>query len=183
MTRCNTISIDINGLFRAIQSECYVQLNDVAQKVIDGFQLYILSDGAGRADWKENAAKEFKVLSEKITNDVIEMQVGIREDLASEAWHSFYAAQIMVALFGNHPPSGGMKTKPGEITFHDHMESMDESHAKTVWTLPEGYNWPDPQADKMLENAMKMTRTYFADGLKRVLDGINFSDYVIVTAG
>ena len=180
MAKCNSLSIDVNGLYKAIQDECYILLNDVASKVVEGFQLYIVSDGAGRIQWRENAASEFKILSDRLTNDIIEIKVGMREGLESDAWNSFYAAQIMVALYGNHGP---LYTKPGEITFHDHMESMDESHAQSVWALPDGFNWPDPHPEKMLENVMKITKTYFQDGINRLLSNINFYDYVYVTAG
>ena len=60
------------------------------------------------------------------------------------------------------------------------MEACDESHAETVWTLPEGFNWPDPGADKMLKNVMKITEDYFKTGLSEILRNINFYDYVYV---
>jgi len=75
----NTLSIDVNGLWMAIQNECYVLLNDVAAKIIEGFQLYIVSDGAGRIKWRENAAKEFKILSEKMSDDMMEMTLGVQK--------------------------------------------------------------------------------------------------------
>lgn len=182
MKRCNQLSIDVNGLFKAIQDECFILLNDVADKVVEAMRLYIVSDGAGRLQWRENAAAEFKVLSDKVASDIVEVQLGIRDNMADEAWHSFYAAQIMVALFGNHPGSG-LTTKPGEITFHDHMESLYESQASYVWRLPDGFNWPDPEFNKILGNVMKMTQTYFKDGVNALLRNINFYDYVHVTAG
>ena len=180
MVKCNTLSIVVNGLWYAIQNECYILLNDVAAKVIEGFQLYIVSDGAGRTAWRENAASEFKILSERMTDEIMEFEVGIRESLASEAWNSFYAAQIMVALYGNHGP---LFTKPGEITFHDHMESLDISKAVSEYALPDGFNWPDPHPEDMLKNVMKITKTYFRDGVNALLRNINFYDYVHVTAG
>ena len=73
MATCNELSIDVNGLYKAIQDECFILLNDVAAKVVEGFQLFIVSDGAGRTKWRENAAKEFKILSDKITDDVVEL--------------------------------------------------------------------------------------------------------------
>ena len=178
METCNQISIDVNGLYKAIQDECFILLNDVAAKVVEGFQLFIVSDGAGRTKWRENAAKEFKILSDKITDDVVELQVGVRDNLESEAWNSFYAAQIMVALYGNHGP---LYTKPGEMTFHDHMESIDVSGAQSVWALPQEFNWDDPHPEKMLSNVMKVTTHYFQDGMKTLINKINFYDYVYVT--
>ena len=65
MAKCNQLSIDVAGLYKAVQDECYILLNDVAAKIIEGFQLFIVSDGAGRVKWRENAAAEFKILSER----------------------------------------------------------------------------------------------------------------------
>lgn len=178
MVRCNSISIDVDSLYKAIQDECYQLLNAVADRIITEFRQYIISDGAGRTKWREHAASEFRVLSENIASDIMEFQVGISDTLESEAWGSFYAAQIMVALYGNHGPHF---TKPGEITFHDHMESLAESHAQGVYELPPGFNWLDPHADKMLENAMKKAKQQFKDGVKALLRNINFYDYVYVT--
>lgn len=177
MTKCNQQSVDVNGLFSAIQNECYLLLNDVADRIIKEFQEYIVANGAGRTFWRMNAAAEFKVLSEKITPDLIEMKLGEPENLASEAWHSFVAAQMMVALFGNHGP---LYTKPGEITFHNHMEDMNESKAQSVWKLPDGFNWEDPHPEKILANILKTTKTYFQDGVQELLRNINFYDYVYV---
>lgn len=178
MVPCNKLYIDVDGLYSALQNECFVMLNDVADQIVKYFGQAIHEGGAGRHKWRDNAAKEFKVLSDKIAKDMIEVKVGLREGLEAEARSSFYAAQIMVALYGNHGP---LYTKPGEMTFHDHMEDMRESEAKSVWALPSGFNWADPDAEHMLENGMKQVRTYFKNELRRILRSINFSDYVHVT--
>ena len=176
MAQCNSLSIDVAGLYTAIENECYLLQNDVADKIIEGFQLFIVSDGAGRVQWRENAAAEFKVLSEKQTDDIMEMEVGIRDTIENESWGSFYLAQVMVALYGNHGP---LYTKPGEIVFVDHMENFGESNAKSVKALP-GLSWDDPHPEQMLENVMKITEKYFRSGVKALLRNINFADYVHV---
>jgi hypothetical protein len=84
----------------------------------------------------------------------------------------------MVALFGNHGP---LKTKPGELTFHDHMESIEESHASTVWDLPEKFNWEDPHPENMLNNIFLTTKKLFDDGLRKAIRSIRFSDYLMVS--
>lgn len=194
MAGCNLLYIDAGGLLKAIQDECYQVLNEVADRIIKEFGQYIVAAGAGRTKWRENAAKEFKIISDKASEDMLEIQLGLREGLEAEAWSSFYAAQIMVALFGNHPENHSritdngsktshMTTKPGELTFHDHMENIDESHATTVWELPEGFNWDDPHADKMLENSMKRAEQQFKDGLRQAFSAVRFSDFLFVSGG
>lgn len=118
MAECNRLSIDVVGLYTAIQQNCRMLLDDVAHNIIDEFGMAIYQRGAGRHEWRANAAQEFQKISEKMTDELIEVEVGLREGIDKEAFSNVYAAQIMVALFGNHPP---IYTKPGEETFHDHM--------------------------------------------------------------
>ena len=181
MAKCNSLYIDVAGLYYEIQNRCYLLLIDVAEKIIKEFGEYIVEAGAGRPLWRRNAASEFKIISDNITRDVISLEVGMPEGLEAEAWTSFYAAQIMVALYGNHPPGGGYYTRPGDITFHEQMENFDQSDPDSgVRRLPEGWNWDDPHPEKMLENSMKRVKQYFMDGISKILDGLNIANYVHV---
>lgn len=177
MTRCNTLSIDVEGLYTAIQQNCRALLDDVAQHVVDEFGMYLYQDGAGRHEWRENAAREFQKISEKLTDDLIEVEVGLRPGFDQDAETNVYVAQMMVALFGNHPP---IETKPNLEVFKDHMLDKGKSNAQTVYPLP-NFSWPDPHADNMLENVMKHLSTYFRDGVRALLRDINFYDYVYVS--
>ncbi len=179
MVKCNSISIDVVGLYTAIQQNCRALLDDVANNVIDEFGMYVYQDGAGRHEWRANAAQEFQKISETMTDDLIEVKVGLREGFDRDAYSNVYAAQVMVALFGNHPP---IYTKPGQETFHDQMTWRGESEAESEYRMPQ-YEWGDPGAQNMLSNVMKNVKTFFKDGLKSILSDINFYDYVHVTAG
>ena len=179
MATCNSLYIDIAGLEYAIEESCLEMLNDVADKLQEAFEKELINAGAGRTDWRKNAAKEFKKLSEEITLDMVQVTLGLNPSIPSDAWHNNKAAQIMVALFGNHPP---IETKPNLVTFHDHMESRRRSEATTVRELPQ-YSWPDPGADAMLDNAFQLTKKYFKDGLKDIAKNIRFADYVHVMGG
>lgn len=179
MVKCNALSIDVVGLYTAIQQNCRALLDDVAQNVVDQFGMAIYQGGAGQHTWRANAAQEFQKISETMTKDLIEVKVGLREGFDSDASSNVYAAQVMVALFGNHPP---IFTKPGQETFHDNMKWRGKSEAPKEYPMPH-YEWEDPGADNMVSNAMKSVRTYFKDGIKAILRDINFYDYVHVTAG
>lgn len=177
MAMCNQINIDVNGLYAAIQKACKDLLDDVAERVQQEFGPLIYQDGAGRHEWRANAAQEFQKISENMTNDLVEVKLGLRSGVESEAYSNVYMAQVMVALFGNHPP---IETKPGMEVFKDHMVWRGISDAQTVYPLPQ-FDWPDPGADNMVANAMKNSRTYFRDGVNSLLRDINFYDYVYVT--
>jgi len=179
METCNTISIDVDRLYGDIQQACLDFLNDVADRVIDEFSMAIYRDGAGRHEWRANAAQEFQKISEEMTADAIQVTVGLRDGVATEAKSNVYMAQVMVALFGNHPP---IETKPGLEVFKDHMLSRGISTAETVYPIPQ-FSWPDPHADKMLDNSFKKLQTYFKNGIRNIIRDIKFSDYVYVTKG
>lgn len=177
MKECNTISIDVDRLYEDIQKESLSMLNDVAEKIIEEFGMAIYQNGAGRHEWRANAAEEFQKISESITEDMVQVVVGLRPGVETEARSNVYMAQVMVALFGNHPP---IETKPGLEVFKDHMRDRGVSDAKTVYPLPQ-FSWPDPHADKMVENAMKKLKVYFSDAISRIMRNINVSSYVYVS--
>lgn len=78
MATCNELSIDMSGLYAVIQKACKNLLDDVAERVQQEFGPLIYQDGAGRHEWRSNAAQEFQKISESITNDLIEVKLGLR---------------------------------------------------------------------------------------------------------
>lgn len=85
MAMCNQLSIDVNGLYTAIQEACKNLLNDVAERVQQEFSLLIYEEGAGRHEWRSNAAQEFQKISESVTNDLIEIKLGLRPGVEAES--------------------------------------------------------------------------------------------------
>ena len=155
-------------------------IKQTSEEIKTLFAAYAMADGAGRDHWRENAGKEFKVIESRLTNELVEATLGMPTDLESKAWVDNYLAQIMVALYGNHGP---LYTRPGEITFHDHMESKRESQAPKRRPMPAEFNWDDPQPGEWLKNIFKEVETHFRDGVQNLFSRINFYDYVHVTAG
>ena len=176
MAKCNSLYIDVAGLKAAIFAACKAALNDVAERVIQEFGPEIYRSGAGRHEWRANAAEEFQKIEESATDELIQVKLGLRKGLESEAWGNLYAAQIMVALFGNHPP---IETKPGMEVFGDKMLDRHTSTAQTVYEIPQ-FGWTDPNAQEMVNNALKNTSVYFTDACESILDGINIANYVHV---
>ena len=178
MSKCNTIQIDVDGLWTAIKQACMEELNNIADLLIKAFQAEIKLGGAGRHEWRKNAGEAFQKLSEEMAGDIIRITVGIDPSLPGDAWYDNMAAQMMVALFGNHPP---IETKPNLEVFKDHMRSRGISTAKTVYPIGQ-FSWPDPDAENMMENAFKLTKKYFDYVVnKNIISKINFYDYVYVT--
>lgn len=171
MKACNTLSLDVAGLWNAIQKSCYEMINEVAEMLITMFGSAIQTAGAGKHEWRENAAKEFKKISEEMTDDLIKIELGLNPDLVDGAP---YAAQIMVALFGNHPP---IYTKPGSTVWNDDMSGLTESVAGSIYGIPQ-FNWPDPHMDEILKNCFSLIKIHFKNNVGAILQSINFADYV-----
>jgi hypothetical protein len=171
------LSIDVEGLWSAIKAACEALLQKHADKLVSRMREYIKADGAGKTLWREHAAQEFRKIEENFSTDVFSIVVGTRDDLAGQAWSDVYAAQIMVALFGNHPP---IYTKPGSEVFSDAMLFRQESWAQSIWGIPQ-FGWKDPNFQSMLENVLKEFSSEFAGDVENLLKGINFYDFVYVS--
>ena len=115
MKSCNTLSIDVDGLWKAIQKSCLDMINQVAERIIVMFGHYIYQNGDGRHMWRQHAASEFQRISEEVTDQLIKVELGMNPGLTDG---DPYASQIMVALFGNHPP---ITTKPGAEVWNGDM--------------------------------------------------------------
>lgn len=176
MKACNSLSIDVDGLWNAIQQSCLAMINEVAERIIVMFGHYAFQDGAGRHEWRQHAAQEFQKISEEKTNELVRVEVGLNTELDDS---TPYAAQIMVALFGNHPP---IMTKPGATVWNNDMTGFKQSTAHKVYSIPQ-FDWPDPGADNWVINCFKLTKTLFDAGVASILQSINFADYVYVSGG
>lgn len=148
----------------------------MAEEIIQELRPIIEKDGAGRHEWRSNAAKEFQKIAESATDEIIQVKLGLRPGIESEAWGSFYAAQVMVALFGNHPP---IETKPNLEVFGDKMVEKHKSTAQTVYEIPQ-FGWVDPQFGEVLNNIFTKKRVAFGDACESILSGINIANYVHV---
>ena len=121
MAQCNSLSIDVAGLWSAIESAAKALIYDVADKIVTQFGHYAYNLGAGKHVWRLNAAKEFKIIEDNMTNELFEVTLGMDKGLVDG---SPYASQIMVALFGNHPP---IFSQPGSEVWNDDMTGRRES--------------------------------------------------------
>lgn len=176
MVKCNSLSIDVDGLWKAIWDQAKTLVYDIANGIIDEFGSYAWQDGAGKHEWRENAAKEFQIITNDVSDEMIKVVLGLNKGLVDG---SPYAAQIMVALFGNHPP---IFSQPGSEVWNGDMTGKRQSLAMHVYGIPQ-LGWEDPGASNWLENCFKDAKKNFEDGLKARLSTINFYDYVHVTAG
>jgi len=157
----------------AIRAACRVAVDSVAEEVITEFGKYALADGAGKTLWRQHAAAEMQKIADDAAQDVIRTNIMLNPGLVDG---SPYASQIMVALFGNHPP---IFAQPGSEVWNDDMTGFRQSLAESVYGIPQ-FNWQDPGAQKWLNNSLKNAEKSMTDACEHILDGINIANYVHV---
>ena len=178
MAKCNQLSIDVDGLWKHIQDQFLAALTNAEEKLIETLKIEILFSGAGKMKWREEAAESIKEVSRELTDDYIKFEAGQPKDFDSYA--NDKSARIQVALWGNQE-HGPIRSKPGGEVYGDEMDGMHLSNALSNWDIPQFDQTAD--GENMLNNAIKITQTYFKDAIKSAWASITFYDYVHVTAG
>lgn len=156
------MKIEFNSLRlneQAVLDGIYEVLNGAIDYAVEGLikemAHEIVNQGAGKTRWRMEAALAFKEKARDITRDYIEATVGISDGVMSD---EDLRARLSVALFGNQA-RGNIRSKPGEIVYGNTMEGdLHLSGAQTSWDIPQFDQYAD--GEKMLENAMKLTKKY-----------------------
>lgn len=170
MKPCNTIQIDQAGLLVALRPYLIEVLDEAEKALINALSVEIMFDGVGRRQWRTEAAKAFKMIEQRITDDYLERKIGLNDLNLTEDEQ----VRIAVALFGNQA-GGRLHSKPGQMVYGKEINGKHMSTAKTEYNLPDGFN-QIANGGKMMENAIKLTTKYFRDALEQV--GRNIPDSV-----
>jgi len=175
MTKCNTLSIDVMGLWNYIQSQFLSAMQDAEEKLIEALGLEVMFAGAGKTRWREEAAAAIKEVARDVTNDYIRFEAGLPKNFDSYADDK--SARIQVAFWGNQE-HGNIRSKPGGDVYGDEMDGMHLSNALSNWDIPQFDQTADGEA--MLQNAIKLTRVYFSGAIKSAWASIDFANFVHV---
>ena len=172
----NKLSLDVNGLMSEINESIYICVDELSYRFQEIIIRQIRQNGNGSGIMKDEAISHVKEISRKITNSMIELEVGVDENISDERAR----IRTIVVLHGNLHDSPFV-TKPGEQTWRKHVAYRAKSNAKSVYVL---YNLMQfDVAGKLLENSMNEIEKYtkvFMDNVQRAIDLIDFSEYIIV---
>ena len=172
----NHLSVDVNGIMSEINDAISICLDELSYKFQEIIIRQIRENGNGSGLMKDEAIRHVKEISRKITNNTVEIEVGVDEDVGDEQAR----IRTIVVLHGNLHDSPFV-TKPGEQTWRKHVAYRARSNAKSVYVL---YNLMQfDVAGKLLENSMNEIEKYakvFLNSIQQVIDMIDFSDYIIV---
>lgn len=172
----NKLGLNINGLMSEINESIYICVDELSYKFQEIIIRQIRANGNGSGIMKDEAIRHVKEISRKITNKVIELEVGVDEDIGDEAAR----IKTVVVLHGNLHNSPFV-TKPGESTWRKHVAYRARSNAKSVYVL---YNLMQfDVSGKLLENSMQEVEKYtrdFLDNVEQAISLVDFSEFVTV---
>ena len=178
MAKCNSLSIDVDGLMDELISTAVEAMKAVEEEAISIMADEIFEGSESRTKWRQEAIRLLKEVERKVTAESIEMVFGV--DLASVSGDALN--RIMVALYGNQG-GGSIHSKPGTDVYGHDMDGKHLSTAKTKYPIPQFDHPQDYNADKMWKNVFNLTKTMFFDAISSAWASVDFCKYVIVTGG
>ena len=172
----NRLSLDVSGLMSEIDEAISICIDELSARFQEIIIREIRANGNGSGLMKDEAVRHVKEISRKIRNGVIELEVGVDENISDERAR----IRTVVVLHGNLHDSPFV-TKPGENTCRKHVAYRAMSNAKSVYVL---YNLMQfDVSGRLLENSMKEIEKYtqnFLSAVHEAIDLIDFSEYLIV---
>ena len=172
----NKLSFDTVGAMDEITGAIDICLDELSGQFQEIIRKQIRENGNGSGIMKDEAMRHVKEFSRKFSGSVIELEVGVDEDIGDERAR----IRTVVVLHGNQN-SGPLLTKPGQATWKKHVSFRSQSTATKVYHLDNLMQLDI--SGKLLENAMKEVEKYaddFLNAIEQVVSMIDFSQYVIV---
>lgn len=119
-------------------------------------------DGPGKPDWRDELAEELTEVYRIVTQEAIEVGVGLPNMTYASAGYKFIRA--MLIAYGGGSAAGGkaMHTRPGQLVWDDDLLDYAPSQAVTTYDLPAAFNQP---GNDFMANAMRIMKTHFVDVL------------------
>lgn len=178
MAKCNSLSIDVDGLMDELISTAVEAMKAVEDEALTIMAEEISEGSESRTKWRQEAIGLLKEVERNVTVESIEMVFGV--DLASVSGDALN--RIMVALYGNQG-GGPIQSKPGADVYGHDMAGKHKSTAKSKYPIPQFDHPQSYNADAMWKNVFDLTKTMFFDAISSAWASVDFQKYVIVTGG
>lgn len=172
----NKLSIDIYDATSEINEIIEICLDELSVSFQEVIRRQIIENGNGSGQMKDEALRHVNEISRKIQNGIVELEVGVDENIGNERAR----IRTVVVLHGNLN-SGPLLTKPGKPTWRKHVAYRATSNARHVYHLDNLMQLDI--SGKLLENSMKDVEKHCAKFLRNVAQAfstIDLSDCIIV---
>lgn len=163
------------GAMAEIEEAISIALDELSYQFQQIFIEEIYANGNGSHIMKDEAVRHVKEISRKNDGGIIELEVGVDENISGERER----IRTVVVLHGNLN-SGPLFTKPGKPTWRKHVAYRDLSRARTVYHL-DNFMQLDISG-KLLANAEKKVMRHcneFLRAVKANVKDIDFSQYLV----
>lgn len=178
MVKCNSLSIDVNGLMEALIRAALAAMEDVEMSAFEVLAKEISDNSESQTKWRAEAIGLLREVKREVLMDRISVEFGV--DLASVSGDALN--RVMVALYGNQA-GGPIHSKPGESVYGKAMDGKHPSTAQTTYDIPQ-YNHPQSyNGDQMFSNTFKLIATIFKDAIAAAWRSVDFSQFVLVSGG
>lgn len=172
----NRLSFDVYDAMSDITEIIEICLDELSVSFQEIIRRQIIKNGNGSGQMKDEALRHVKEISRKVTNRIVELEVGVDEDIGDERSR----IRTVVVLHGNLN-SGPLFTKPGRQTWRKHVSYKDTSTAKSVYHLDNLMQLDI--SGKLLQNSMDDVEKHcnkFLSDVTQAFSTIDLSDYIIV---
>ena len=160
----NNLTFDSAGCHAAIMKMAEAYMNMTSDKMMEIMRTCIDLLGNGSHTMKADAKKAVREILHEVTNNSINIEVGVDEAFARSMSEQFFV-RTMVVLHGNNA-EGPIHTKPGRSTWKKHLNYRSvNTRSKSVYDIPD-FDWRLDYTQSILDWTMRDIEKYFKDMLK-----------------
>ena len=164
----NPIGFDSAGCMRAIRMMAEAYMNQTEDIMIEIMKRHVKEYGNGSKIMISDAASAVREILREVTNEYINIEVGVDESYARAMSEQFYV-RTMVVLHGNQA-EGPIHTKPGRSTWKKHVDYRSQNtYSRTVHPIPQ-FDWRVDVTQAVLKSTMQDIQQYFEDMLRYIGD-------------
>ena len=170
-----TVRFDSARAALEVRKIARAKLEEAAEKLTDIIKAEIDKNGNGSHVMRDEAKSAVKKVLEKFTNEIVEYDVGIKEEDLSGMTENFFIA-VMVVLHGNQT-HGPIWTKPGSPTYGKNVTgpriyTMRNGKYPKLRALP-FFDQKNDAAKPIIANAMQQIEPILNDCIRAIGDAIS----------
>lgn len=188
----NKLGFDVGGFMREFHACLTIALDRLSREVQWLMMREIQTNGNGSKEMRDIAARNVKEISRTVTDQEVELVVGIDEgSLGSFADRNFVAT--MVVLHGN-VANAPLMTKPGKMTWTKHVRSYrlspptnEDGTPRNPKMMPlsfmqyekvNGFGAARHMLDNILDHQLEHVLKQFDQTLEDLMDSIDYSQFI-----
>lgn len=169
--KMNHLSYDVAGFDAEFKKILNLALNHLSARVADIFKREINANSEASQPMKNAAIESVREISRKITDAMVELEVGVDEAYARGKGTEFFV-KTMASIYGNLKLGNGkLFTKPGKQTWRKHVTDYHTNTFSKEAVRLEGFEQKghsNEMVQGVLSNVMQDTNKYVEDFINMI---------------